>query len=109
MRTWLHFDTMVTPKIITFIYWLMLAAAAFTGITLLFKGFGTMRYSGFAGLGMVVCAPIVAVFIALMETWPAVARYVGIEVSDTGSPPEIELDKPDETHPPVLPPLPPVS
>jgi len=65
MRTWLHFDTMVTPKIITFIYWLMLAAAAFTGITLLFKGFGTMRYSGFAGLGMVVCAPIVAVFIAL--------------------------------------------
>jgi hypothetical protein len=66
MRTWLHFDTMVTPKIITFIYWLMLAGAALTGFTLLFKGFGAMRYSGFAGFGMVVCAPLVAAMIALL-------------------------------------------
>ena len=27
MRNYLYFDSMITPKIITFIYWLMLAAA----------------------------------------------------------------------------------
>ncbi len=67
MRGWLHFDSMVTPKIITFFYWLMLAGAAITGLVLLFKGFGTMKYSGFAGFGMVVAAPIVAGFIALLS------------------------------------------
>ncbi len=67
MRQWLHFDSMVTPKIITFIYWLMLAGAALVGISMLFKGFETMRYSGFAGFGMVVCAPLVAGLIALMS------------------------------------------
>jgi hypothetical protein len=65
MRTWLHFDTMVTPKIITFIYWLMLAGAVITGLMMLSRGIGAMRYSGFAGFGMVVCAPLVAALIAL--------------------------------------------
>ena len=27
MRNYLYFDSMITPKIITFIYWLLLAAA----------------------------------------------------------------------------------
>ena len=28
MRDYLYFDSMITPKIITFIYWLMLAGCA---------------------------------------------------------------------------------
>ena len=66
MRNWLYFDTMVTPKIITFIYWLMLAAAAISGLVLLFKGFGVMKWNGFAGFGMVVAAPILAAVSALL-------------------------------------------
>ena len=66
MRTWLYFDSMITPKIITFIYWVMLAAAAISGLVLLFKGFGVMKWNGFAGFGMVVAAPILAAVSALL-------------------------------------------
>ncbi len=66
MRNFLYFDSMVTPKIITFIYWLLLAGAAISGLALMFKGFGVMKYSGFAGFGMVVAAPILTVFSALL-------------------------------------------
>lgn len=66
MRSWLYFDTMVTPKIITFIYWVMLAAAAISGLVLLFKGFGVMKWNDFAGFGMVVAAPILAALSALL-------------------------------------------
>ena len=58
MRDWLYFDTMVTPKIITFIYWILLAGAVVSGLVLMVKGFGLMRYSGFAGFGMIVAAAI---------------------------------------------------
>jgi hypothetical protein len=66
MRDLLFFDAMVTPKIVTLIYWLLLAASAVTGLVLLFKGFGMMKYSGFAGFGMVVAAPILAAASALL-------------------------------------------
>lgn len=66
MRSWLYFDTMVTPKIITFIYWLLLACSAIGGLVLISKGFGVMKYSGFAGFGMVIAAPILAVLMALV-------------------------------------------
>lgn len=66
MRDLLYFDSMVTPKIITFLYWLMLAAAAIFGIVVLVKGFGTMKYSGFAGFGMIVAAPVLAAAFALL-------------------------------------------
>lgn len=66
MRDLLHFDSMITPKIITFIYWLLLAAAAISGLVLIVKGFGIMKYSGFAGFGMVVAAPILALFLAFL-------------------------------------------
>ena len=66
MRDWLHFDTMVTPKIITFIYWILLAGAVVSGLVLMVKGFGLMRYSGFAGFGMIVAAPILTVLSALL-------------------------------------------
>ena len=66
MRDLLFFDAMVTPKIVTLIYWLLLAASAVMGLVLLSKGFGMMKYSGFAGFGMVVAAPILAVASALL-------------------------------------------
>lgn len=66
MRELLHFDSMVTPKIIAFIYWLLLAVAAITGLVMLFKGFGVMRYSGFAGFGMIVAAPVFCVACMLL-------------------------------------------
>lgn len=66
MRDWLYFDAMVTPKIITFIYWILLAGAALSGLVLMVKGFGMMRYSGFGGFGMVVAAPILATLSALL-------------------------------------------
>lgn len=66
MRDLLHFDSMVTPKIVTFIYWLLLAAAAIAGLVMLFKGFGVMKYSGFAGFGMIVAAPILTAACMLM-------------------------------------------
>jgi hypothetical protein len=65
MRELLSFDTMVTPKIITFIYWLMLASAAIGGLVLLSKGFGMMKYSGFGGFGMIIAAPLLAAIMAL--------------------------------------------
>lgn len=66
MRQWLYFDAMVTPRIITFLYWVMLAGAAIGGLVLVSKGLGVMKYSGFAGFGMIVAAPILALVSALL-------------------------------------------
>lgn len=40
MREIFFFDNMLTPKVITLVYWLLLAAAVITGITTWFTGFG---------------------------------------------------------------------
>ena len=66
MRDWLYFDTMITPKIITFVYWLLLAVAAIAGLVLLTRGFGVMKWNGFAGFGMVIAAPLLAAFLAFI-------------------------------------------
>ncbi len=66
MRNWLYFDTMITPKIITFIYWLLLGVSVISGLVMLSKGFGVMKHSGFAGFGMIVAAPIFVAISALM-------------------------------------------
>ena len=66
MRDYLYFDSMITPKIITFIYWVMLAGAAISGLVLVSKGFGMMKYSGFAGFGMIVATPILMLVSALL-------------------------------------------
>ena len=42
MRDYLYFDSMITPKIITFIYWLLLAGAVIAGLVMLSKGFTVM-------------------------------------------------------------------
>ncbi|MFT3763458.1 MAG: DUF4282 domain-containing protein [Pseudoxanthomonas sp.] len=67
LRDLFFFDAMVTPKIITFIYWVLLAGSAISGLVLLSKGFGVMKWSGFAGFGMVVAAPLLAVLSALIS------------------------------------------
>jgi hypothetical protein len=65
MRDLLHFDSMVTPRIITFIYWLLLAGAAIAGFWLLSKGLGVMKYSGIAGFGIIMSAPLLVGVLAL--------------------------------------------
>jgi Domain of unknown function (DUF4282) len=47
MKTLLFFDSMITPKIITFVYWLLLLAAVVGGIGSMFM-YGRMSFSGFA-------------------------------------------------------------
>ncbi|HMW23670.1 MAG TPA: DUF4282 domain-containing protein [Burkholderiaceae bacterium] len=54
MKSLLHFDQMITPKIITFIYWLLLAAALFAGIGAMFST-GRFSFGGFFG-GLFVMA-----------------------------------------------------
>jgi len=54
MRSLLFFDAMVTPKIITFIYWLLLFVALVGGVGAMFT-YGRMSFSGFAtGLAIIV-------------------------------------------------------
>jgi hypothetical protein len=48
MKDLLYFDTMLTPKIITFVYWLMIAAAVLGGLKQIFDGYF------FAGIGLAV-------------------------------------------------------
>lgn len=62
----------------------------------------------FGIFGAFVGPILAAVFIALMEAWPSVAAYAGIEVSDSGSPPEIDLPV-HETLPTTPSPAPPPS
>lgn len=40
MRDWLFFNKMVTPQIITAVYWLLLAIAVLSGLGAMFGGFG---------------------------------------------------------------------
>lgn len=40
MKSVLFFDSMLTPKIVTFIYWLLLLAAIVGGLATMFTGYG---------------------------------------------------------------------
>ena len=54
MKTLLFFNSMITPKIITFVYWLMLLGAVVGGLGSMFA-FGRMGFTGFAtGLAIIV-------------------------------------------------------
>ncbi|HRP71879.1 MAG TPA: DUF4282 domain-containing protein [Luteimonas sp.] len=56
MRDLLFFDSMITPKIITFIYWILLAAIVVGALMIVGNGFKAMDYSVMAGLGMIFVA-----------------------------------------------------
>lgn len=51
------FDSMLTPKIITFVYWLMLFFAVISGLTTMFAGgFGFGKFLG--GLAIMVAGAV---------------------------------------------------
>ena len=51
MKDIFFFDSMLTPKIITFVYWLMLVACLVSGLGSMFSEYGG---GIFAGLGIIV-------------------------------------------------------
>ncbi|EGM77929.1 hypothetical protein Rhein_2014 [Rheinheimera sp. A13L] len=51
MKSIFFFDSMLTPKIITLVYWLLLAVAVFSGLGAMFSDYG----GGFlVGLGILI-------------------------------------------------------
>tara|TARA_R110000787_G_scaffold12692_2_gene40817 strand:+ start:1198 stop:1461 length:264 start_codon:yes stop_codon:yes gene_type:complete len=48
MKDIFFFDSMLTPKIITFVYWLMLLGALFSGLGSMFTEYGDGFFSGLA-------------------------------------------------------------
>jgi len=54
MRSALFFESMITPKIIVFIYWLLLLAVAVAGVGSMFA-VGRASFSGFAS-GLLIIA-----------------------------------------------------
>ena len=57
MKDFLFFDSMVTPKIITVIYWLLLLSVIGTGLGTMFFGYQTEIFSG---LGIIIGGVIAA-------------------------------------------------
>ncbi|WP_445945386.1 DUF4282 domain-containing protein [Shewanella sp.] len=55
MKDIFFFDLMLTPKIITFVYWLLLLASLISGVGTIFSQFGGGL---FAGLGIIIAGAI---------------------------------------------------
>lgn len=47
MKTIFFFDSMLTPKLITFIYWLILISAVITGVSTMFAGYEGFTFGNF--------------------------------------------------------------
>ncbi|MBI4996798.1 MAG: DUF4282 domain-containing protein [Rhodocyclales bacterium] len=61
MKDVLYFDAMLTPKIITLVYWLLLLAAAISGLTTMFGGYGGFSIGNIlTGLAIAVGGAIAA-------------------------------------------------
>jgi hypothetical protein len=61
MRDILFFDNMVTPKIITVVYWLLLLLAVLGGLGSMFGGYGGFSIGGFfLGLFYIVVGAVAA-------------------------------------------------
>lgn len=54
MRDVLFFDSMLTPKIITFVYWLMLIGVVISGLGAMFTAYGSF----WSGLGILIFGSI---------------------------------------------------
>jgi hypothetical protein len=55
MRDVFFFDEMLTPKIITFVYWLLLLFAVVSGLGSMFGGYGGLTFGRFfMGIVMIV-------------------------------------------------------
>lgn len=55
MRNLFFFDAMLTPKIITIVYWLLLAASVISGIGMMFTGYDGFTFAKFL-LGLLSAA-----------------------------------------------------
>jgi hypothetical protein len=47
MRELLYFDNMLTPKVITLVYWLLLVASVISGLASMFVGFEGFTFGNF--------------------------------------------------------------
>lgn len=55
MKDIFYFDSMLTPKIITFVYWLLLLFSVVSGLGAMFGGFGGVTFTSFLmGIGIMV-------------------------------------------------------
>lgn len=55
MKDIFYFEAMLTPKIITFVYWLLLLFALVSGIGTMFGGYDGVSFSKFLmGIGIIV-------------------------------------------------------
>ena len=54
MKDVLYFDNMLTPKLITFLYWLLLVVAVVSGIGAWFSGYGGFFQRLITGLGIMI-------------------------------------------------------
>jgi len=55
MRDVFFFDKMLIPKIITFVYWILLLFAVVSGLGLMFGGYGGATFGKFLmGIGIIV-------------------------------------------------------
>lgn len=58
LRSIFFFDSMLTPKIITFVYWLILLSVTISGLGAMFSGNGFAGFMG--GLGIIVGGAVFA-------------------------------------------------
>lgn len=59
MRDVFFFDAMLTPKIITFVYWLLLLFAVISGIGAMFGGYDGISFFKFImGIVIMVCGAV---------------------------------------------------
>lgn len=66
MRDLFFFESMVTPKIITFVYWLLLVIVAIGALMGISNAIGMMKYQFAAGLGTLVLVPLFAILGAVV-------------------------------------------
>lgn len=60
MKDLLFLDTMITSKIITIVYWMLLAAAVISGVGAMFDGYGFSFGRFFWGLAIIVGGSLAA-------------------------------------------------
>ena len=59
MKDILFFDNMLTPKIITFVYWLLLLVAVVSGIGAMFTGYSGVTFGSFImGIGIAIAGAV---------------------------------------------------
>lgn len=61
MKDIFFFEGMLTPKIITFVYWLLLFSAVVSGLGAIFGGYGGITFGKFMmGIGIIIGGGIAA-------------------------------------------------